>query len=288
MNSKVFLHNKENIAKIIKRYLICLIPLVLYGLYKNGFLLYSRDLISLFEAFKIIILLLISIGIYFLVDKLIFHQKKFWTFDLLYLLIIPLFMPPNINIGVYTIGLFVSFILANLIEKKFKFNKMAFCKLIIILLVVIFSNYSYANAGENLNIYSLNLWDNLWGRNIGGIASTNIILGLLIFLVFCITNNYKTIVATSSLVTFIVISLCLNSFDITVLTNSSAILGLILLSIDSFSTPHTKKGMLIYGILAGLITALLTKFVNLDEGVFISTLFLSFFASTLDKILEKW
>lgn len=288
MNSKVFLHNKENIAKIIKRYLLCLIPLVLYGLYKNGFLLYSRDLISLFESFKIIILLLISIGIYFLVDKLIFHQKKFWTFDLLYLLIIPLFMPPNINAGIYTIGLFISFILANLIEKKFKFNKMAFCKLIIILLLVIFSNYSYANAGENLNIYSLNLWDNLWGRNIGGIASTNIILGLLIFLVFCITNNYKTIVATSSLVTFIVISLCLNSFDITVLTSSSAILGFILLSIDSFSTPHTKKGMLIYGILAGLITALLTKFVNLDEGVFISTLFLSFFASTLDKILEKW
>lgn len=288
MNSKVFLHNKENIAKIIKRYLLCLIPLVLYGLYKNGFLLYSRDLISLFESFKIIILLLISIGIYFLVDKLIFHQKKFWTFDLLYLLIIPLFMPPNINAGIYTIGLFISFILANLIEKKFKFNKMAFCKLIIILLLVIFSNYSYANAGENLNIYSLNLWDNLWGRNIGGIASTNIILGLLIFLVFCITNNYKTIVATSSLVTFIVISLCLNSFDITVLTSSSAILAIILLSIDSFSTPHTKKGMLIYGILAGLITALLTKFVNLDEGVFISTLFLSFFASTLDKILEKW
>ena len=132
------------------------------------------------------------------------------------------------------------------------------------------------------------MWDNLWGRNIGGIASTNIILGLLIFLVFCITNNYKTIVATSSLVTFIVISLCLNSFDITVLTSSSAILGFILLIIDSFSTPHTKKGMLIYGILAGLITALLTKFVNLDEGAFISTLFLSFFASTLDKILEKW
>lgn len=288
MNSKVFLHNKENIAKIIKRYLICLIPLVLYGLYKNGFLLYSRDLISLFEAFKIIILLLISIGIYFLVDKLIFHQKEIWTFDLLYLLIIPLFMPPNINIVIYTIGLFISFILANLIEKKFKFNKMAFCKLIIILLLVIFSNYSYANTGENLNIYSLNLWDNLWGRNIGGIASTNIILGLLIFLVFCITNNYKTIVATSSLVTFIVISLCLNSFDITVLTSSSAILAIILLSIDSFSTPHTKRGMLIYGILAGLIAALLTKFVNLDEGVFISTLFLSFFASTLDKILEKW
>ena len=197
-------------------------------------------------------------------------------------------MPPNINAGIYTIGLFISFILANLIEKKFKFNKMAFCKLIIILLLVIFSNYSYANAGENLNIYSLNLWDNLWGRNIGGIASTNIILGLLIFLVFCITNNYKTIVATSSLVTFIVISLCLNNFDITVLTNSSAILAIILLSIDSFSTPHTKRGMLIYGILAGLIAALLTKFVNLDEGVFISTLFLSFFASTLDKILEKW
>lgn len=288
MKDKVFLHSKNNIDNSIKKYLLCLVPLVLYGIYKNGYLLYSRDLLPSLSIFKIIYLLIISFIIYIIVDKLIFKKSQFWSFDLLFILIIPLFMPPNINIILYTIGLFTSFLLANIIEKKIKFNKIAFCKLFIILLVFLFSEYTYANAGESLNIYSLNLWDNLWGRNIGGIATTNIIIGLLILLVFCLTNIYKNIIAISSLTTFIIISLILNNFDINIFTYSTAILGIILLSTDLISTPNTKRGMLIYGILNGIITSILTTYFNLYEGVFISTLFLSFFSFLLDKILEKW
>lgn len=287
MKDKVFLHTKENISIIVKKYLLCLLPLIIYGIYKNGYLLYSRNLISFPEIFKIVYLLLISFCVYLIINKLIF-KKSFWSLDLVFILVIPLFMPSNINIVIYTLGLFISYLLASILGKKLKFNKMAFCKLFIILLLVLFSNYTYLNSGEALNIYSLNLWDNLWGRNIGGIATSNIILGLIILIIFCLTNIYKKSVAISSLLTFLILTLILNDFNINIITYSTPILGIILLNIDTTSTPVTKKAMIIYGTMHGILTSILTTYLNLNEGVFISTLFLSFFALLLDKILEKW
>ena len=287
MKDKVFLHTKENISIIVKKYLLCLLPLIIYGIYKNGYLLYSRNLISFPEIFKIVYLLLISFCVYLIINKLIF-KKSFWSLDLVFILVIPLFMPSNINIVIHTLGLFISYLLVSILGKKLKFNKMAFCKLFIILLLVLFSNYTYLNSGEALNIYSLNLWDNLWGRNIGGIATSNIILGLIILIIFCLTNIYKKSVAISSLLTFLILTLILNDFNINIITYSTPILGIILLNIDTTSTPVTKKAMIIYGTMHGILTSILTTYLNLNEGVFISTLFLSFFALLLDKILEKW
>ena len=285
--NRAFFHNKVNIKNIVISYLLCLIPLILYGIYKNGILLYTRDLISFLSIFKIIYLLIISLLIYILVDILIFKKKEIWTLDLLFLMIIPLFMPQNINLFVYGISLFISFLISNVLERKIKFNKMAFCKLFIILVLVVINNYTYLNPAENLNIYSLNYWDLLWGRNIGGIASTNIILGIIILILFSVLNNYKKIIAICSISAFIIISLLVSGFDINSLLPSSAILGLILLNVDSISTPHSRLGMIIYGIACGILTAILTYFLNAFEGVFISVLFLSFFTPILDKIVEK-
>ncbi len=285
--NRVFFHNKVNIKNIVISYLLCLIPLILYGIYKNGILLYTRDLISFLSIFKIIYLLIISLLIYILVDILIFKKKEIWTLDLLFLMIIPLFMPQNISLFVYGISLFISFLISNVLERKIKFNKMAFCKLFIILVLVVINNYTYLNPAENLNIYSLNYWDLLWGRNIGGIASTNIILGIIILILFSVLNNYKKIIAICSISAFIIISLLVSGFDINSLLSSSAILGLILLNVDSISTPHSRLGMIIYGIACGILTAILTYFLNAFEGVFISVLFLSFFTPILDKIVEK-
>ena len=285
--NRVFFHNKVNIKNIVISYLLCLIPLILYGIYKNGILLYTRDLISFLSIIKIIYLLIISLLIYILVDVLIFKKKEIWTLDLLFLMIIPLFMPQNINLFVYGISLFISFLISNVLERKIKFNKMAFCKLFIILVLVVINNYTYLNPAENLNIYSLNYWDLLWGRNIGGIASTNIILGIIILILFSVLNNYKKIIAICSISAFIIISLLVSGFDINSLLSSSAILGLILLNVDSISTPHSRLGMIIYGIACGILTAILTYFLNAFEGVFISVLFLSFFTPILDKIVEK-
>ena len=261
-NTSIVFHNKESIKKIVIRYLVCLIPLIIYGIYKNGFLLYTRDLIFFLSIFKIIYLLIISLIVYIVIDKLLLKKREFWSMDLLFLLIIPLFIPPNINILLYSIVLFVSFFLSNILEKKFKFNKIAFCKLVIIAAIVIFSNYTYQNVAEEMHIYSLNYWDYLWGRYSGGIASTNIIFGIFILLILSTFKSYKKIIAISSLLAFIILSFLLSGFDSMVFISSSAILGFILLSIDSLSTPHTKRAMLLYGIISGIITSFFVFFFN--------------------------
>ena len=99
-------------------------------------------------------------------------------------------MPPNINVLLYTIALFISSILCLFLEKFCRFNKIAFCKLFIALCTLIFSNYTYLNIAEQMNIYHLNYWDLLWGRNIGGIATTNIIFGIIILIILVLLTLF--------------------------------------------------------------------------------------------------
>ena len=65
--NNVYIHSQNNLKKIVFQYILCIIPLVFYGIYKNGFLLWNRDLMTFLAIFKLIYLLLISIGIYFLI-----------------------------------------------------------------------------------------------------------------------------------------------------------------------------------------------------------------------------
>ena len=48
----VYLHDKNDLKKNIIKYIICLLSLYLYGFYKNGILLYSKDYVSFLEMFK--------------------------------------------------------------------------------------------------------------------------------------------------------------------------------------------------------------------------------------------
>ena len=124
----VFLHNKNNLKKNIISYILALIPLYLYGFYKNGIILYNKDYISLFGMFKIFYLLIINILLYFITNKIL---KKNISFDLIFLslFIIPLFMPFNINLLVYILVMFLGLL----------FRKYYNVSLVILILSIFFS-----------------------------------------------------------------------------------------------------------------------------------------------------
>ena len=50
--NKVYLHFHKNLKSILVCYFCSLIPLVIYGIYKNGFLLYQKDYISILGLFR--------------------------------------------------------------------------------------------------------------------------------------------------------------------------------------------------------------------------------------------
>ena len=63
--------SKKNNKALNIDYLIALIPLVIYGFYKNYFIVYNRGLISLFDVFKEIIIFILVVGIAILIPFLI-------------------------------------------------------------------------------------------------------------------------------------------------------------------------------------------------------------------------
>jgi len=46
MNKTLYIHNYNNTNNLLNRYLVAIIPLLIFGFYKNGILLYQNDLIN--------------------------------------------------------------------------------------------------------------------------------------------------------------------------------------------------------------------------------------------------
>lgn len=267
----VFLHNKNNLKKIIISYILALIPLYLYGFYKNGIILYNKDYISLFGMFKIFYLLIINVLLYFITNKIL---KKNISFDLIFLslFIIPLFMPFNINLLVYILVMFLGLL----------FRKYYNISLVILILSIFFS---FLNPAEADNIYAFNTWDLLFGRNIGGLASTSIVIGILIAIYLSLTNNYKYLITLSGVIIFIILSILFKDYSF--LTSGNAYLSLIFLAPWSNKSPYLKKYMLIYGALIGLLGFIFMRFINPYYGMVLAITIINIIYIVIEKKLFK-
>ena len=184
----VFFHDGNSLKKNVIKYIICLIPLYCYGIYKNGIVLYMKDLISFLAIFKFLLFLLGGLIIYVITNIIL---KKKINFDLLFLslFVIPLFLPFNTNIFLYLIVMFI-FLLFR------KYYNLA-------LIILIFSSFgNFVNPGESLGIYSFNIWDLLCGRNISGLGSS-FIVGILGFIFMCFVNIYYGMILSISIISVI-------------------------------------------------------------------------------------
>lgn len=280
---KVFIHSRNNLSKIVIKYLLALIPLYIYGIYKNGILLYTKDLIGFFEIFKLLYLVLIGLLAYLISSVITKHKLKI-DLDFLGVFIVPLFMPFKINYIIYFVSFLAGSIINNVITKKLNYNKLAFLKLGIIIFLAIFSTRSYLNPAEELNLYAFSTWDILWGRGVGGLGSTSIILSIAILIYLSIFNNYKYLISITSLIVYIIIGFLI---DANLLLMGSSILAIILISPFSPASPIENKAKIIYGFFVGLIGILLEKYVISFEGIFISILICSIIYELICKISKK-
>ncbi len=276
----MFIHTKNTIKTNIIKTIIGIIPLLLYGLYKNGILLYNKDIISIIGIFKLIYLILIGLIIYIIIN-IIFKTKIKLDYEFLSIIIIPLFMPITIKYTLYATGLTFGLI----ITRFLKINQPALIILLILGLSFITKTLEFANPLELLNIYSFSSLDLLWGRNIGGIASTNIILGIFLLVYLSIITNYKYEVAISGLITFALGIIIFK--DYSYIYNSMAILSLILIAPDMLSSPITKIPRIIYGSLIGIIGYILTKYLSYYTGVIISIVIINILFIIIKKTYNK-
>lgn len=283
--NRIYINSKITIDKYVLRYIYGLIPLIIYGIYKNGILLYNLNLINFLEIFKILYLLIISLIIY-TIYCLIFKKKIKLNLEVLNILIIPLFMPPSVNILIYTITLFIGLILNHYLSKVLKYNNTTFMILFILLFLIIFKNYNYLNLAEATKSYSFSFLDLLFGRNTAGIASSSIIIGLLLIIYFSIFTIYKKEITLSSIISFILLIGLLNNFNIVNILNGNAILSLILIAPDMLSTPIKRNEKIIYGIIIGLLSAIFSQYIDNYCGSIIAILLISIIYK-LNKNMRK-
>ena len=209
--------------------------------------------------FKIIYLLILSVGAYFLTNKIL---KKEFRFDLTFLslFLIPLFLPLSINLFVY-FGILFIFLLFR------KYYNVA----LVILVLSFFGKFD--SHLDDASLYAFSTWDYLWGRNIGGIASTSIVLGVIIAIALTFTNNYKYLISIFGLLSFSILSILFK--DYTFLLNGNAILTILFIATIPDKSPVLKKNMVIYGLLIGIIGFVFMKVLNPYYGMVLSATIIS-------------
>lgn len=290
MNRTPYIHYPKNANNLLNTYLIALIPLLIFGFYKNGILLYQNNLIN----FKSLLIPLYFYGVSVVIACIITYlTKENIKENLLICLISSLSISINTNIIIYPILLFILlFILKYLnTKKKIVFNSIALLRILLILSLLL-NSYSYLNIGEVLNKFNYNAFDKFLGFNIGGIATTSAFLVMVSFVILSLNKFYKKEVAISSSLSFILTSLLLffcikNNNILALLLNGTVYFSFVFVGADFKTTPYSKKGMILYGTIIGIIASLLSLILNFNEVGYISIFIVSLIIPLINSLNNK-
>ena len=285
--NKVYNHTRKNINRITLIYLLSLIPLILYGTYKNGLLLYLNKYVPFQGIFRPILFCLVPFGIYMLYS-LIRERKLKLNIDAFYYTAIGIFMPPETSLLKYSIALLVLIPLIDLIPLEF--NKGSFIKLILVLAIYfLLDNYTYWNILEKNHVYDFSFVDLAMGRSIGGLSSTSLLCAFITFIILCLSSNYKKSIA---IITTLLYSICIFIFyfiekDSTIFINFAGTITAFIIFGASFKhSSYTRIGKIIYSIFLVFLTIFLNSIFPY-EGAFIAIFSCSIISRAIDRIFTR-
>jgi len=275
---------KYKIEKLIVYNIILLIPLILYGVYKNGYLIYQKDLINFVSIFKPIFLVLIGIIIKFIIDIIRYKKIKI-DYNLVYVILIGMIMPYNINLILYSILLLLLYLSTLFLEKHFKFNKIYLIYLILILSNLFINSFTFESIIDQKYTYSFEFLDILMGRSVGGISSTSILFSLVAYILLINNFYYKKDIPLAINITYLLLAgiYCMFTENYLVLINSDLIFGSIFISALPEYTPYKVKNQIIYGIFIGMLSFVFSITLNSIISIYLSTLIASVFINIKNR-----
>lgn len=275
---------------------IVLIPLILYGFYKNGILPFLNQDITLIPLLRPLFFPIIGYGIGLIVDYIVWwqgDQKKIWTNCPLYGVLITMTLPLNANLFLVALLLLGSLLGFRYLEKtKWKVSNLLTTKIIFILLFSILAKVSFMNATETNQTIVYSLLDTFFGRSIGGIASTSIFWMMIAFFFLSFDYYYKKEIPIYTIITFILLSLLFEMISPTgdflkFILNPSFFFACIFFATEMSSSPYTPTGKRVYGIVIGTLGFLITRYYNPQDGIYLSIFLTSLFVPWIDKISYK-
>lgn len=289
MNRIPFLHYFKDEQDIFKSYFLALIPLLLFGFYKNGILLYQNGLIQEIEIFRPLYFVVVSLGVGFAVAKIMRDEVKN---NLLLSLIVMASMSLNTNLLIYAILLFVLLFIVRFIQLKvkFSFNEGAIIRLFLVLSLII-NAYSYFNIAEKLDKFNYDLFDVFLGFGVGGMFSTSFLAICISMVILACNKYYKKIIPLMAIFAFFLVStiymVISKNYDyLSFLFNGTVYFAFVFMGADKNVSPYTKKGMAIYGFLMGLGVGVLAIFWRF-EGVFLGIFLVSLLIPLINNFSNK-
>lgn len=278
-----FVREETNIKKIISYLYISIIPLLIFGFYKNG--IKGYDGIFILHP---LILDLVGFASGALVSIILEKKKPLTSFYPFYGLLSASLVFPNTSIIVFGLICFISLFIYKKINKN---NVNIVC--VIALIVILISNFyetSYLNLVINSNT-NLDGLDYLLGKGSTGLNASCTLLSLASYLYLSTKGFYKR---EMPLYSFLIYSLLMviylsfigdiNSLFVRLLSNGT-IFSLVFVSTMGTTSSYTKRGRICYALILGILMFILSF--SFPSLAVISAIFLvSIMHKYIDKLLK--
>ena len=251
---------------------LSLIPELLFGLYKNGYQLYKKDLISFVEMSKPLLFVMMSIAGGFLGSYI--RERKNKIKDIIEILnnnkiillecmILSFIMPINSS----PIILFFATAVMGLFFRKVSINRIALFYLGINLFNKVAGLNSFLNLYEYTTALNYNILDLFIGFSNGGICSTSILFILIALILFSFNKLYKKDLAYASIITYTILTVVYGAITknytviLPILLGYNTMFIFVYVAPNLYSTSYTESGQILSGILLGIITFVLRHFI---------------------------
>ena len=278
-----FVREETNIKKIISYLYISIIPLLIFGFYKNG--IKSFDGIYILHP---LILDLVGFASGTLVSIILEKKKPLTSFYPFYGLLSASLVFPNTSIIVFGLICFISLFIYKKINKN---NVNIVC--VIALIVILISNFyetSYLNLVINSNT-NLDGLDYLLGKGSAGLNASCTLLSLASYLYLSTKAFYKREIPLYSFLTYSILMVIylsfigdINSLFVRLLSNGT-IFSLVFVSTMGTTSSYTKRGRICYALILGILLFILSF--SFPSLAVISAIFLvSIMHKYIDKLLK--
>lgn len=278
-----FVREETNIKKIISYLYISIIPLLIFGFYKNGIKGYD----GIFILHQLI-LDLVGFASGALVSIILEKKKPLTSFYPFYGLLSASLVFPNTSIIVFGLICFISLFIYKKINKN---NVNIVC--VIALIVILISNFyetSYLNLVINSNT-NLDGLDYLLGKGSAGLNASCTLLSLASYLYLSTKAFYKREIPLYSFLTYSILMVIylsfigdINSLFVRLLSNGT-IFSLVFVSTMGTTSSYTKRGRICYALILGILMFILSF--SFPSLAVISAIFLvSIMHKYIDKLLK--
>lgn len=278
-----FVREETNIKKIISYLYVSIIPLLIFGFYKNG--IKGYDGIFILHP---LILDLIGFASGALVSIILEKKKPLTSFYPFYGLLSASLVFPNTSIIVFGLICFISLFIYKKINKN---NVNIVC--VIALIVILISNFyetSYLNLVINSNT-NLDGLDYLLGKGSAGLNASCTLLSLASYLYLSTKDFYKREIPLYSFLIYSILMVIylsfigdINSLFVRLLSNGT-IFSLVFVSTMGTTSSYTKRGRICYALILGILMFILSF--SFPSLAVISAIFLvSIMHKYIDKLLK--